>query len=173
MGIAITLKEYFDNQNIHYDTVQHRRTSTALDSSRAAHIPAQEVAKAVVLQSDDGDYLMASVPADSHLSLRDVNEVTGKHYQLVSELQLQELFPDCSQGAIPAIGVPYNMEMLVDNSLLATDAIYIESGDHKNFLKLSSQEYCNLMSKMSHAEIRGSNIGSPRTWEKSGTYWDI
>lgn len=173
MGIAITLKAYFDNQDIHYDTVNHRRTSTALDSSRAAHVPAENVAKAVVLQSDDGDYLMASLPANSRLSLTDVNDVTGKHYQLVSEALLQELFPDCAQGAIPAIGAPYNMEMLVDETLLAADAVYIESGDHHNFLKLNHLEYCDLMSTMMHGEIRGANIGSPRIWERAGRNWEI
>jgi len=173
MGIAITLKEYFDKQNIHYDTVKHRCTFTALDSSRTAHIPAKEVAKAIVLQSDDGDYLMASVPANSRLSLTDVNDITGKHYQLVNEQLLQGLFPDCSLGAIPAMGTAYNMQMLVDESLLATDNVYIESGDHQSFVKLNGQEYSHLMNTMSHAEICGANIGSPRIWERKGRHWEF
>ena len=173
MGMAITLKAYFAKQNIHYDTIKHRATMTALDSSRAAHVSAGKVAKAVVLQSNEGDYLMASLPANSRLSLIDVNDFTGKQYQLVSEQQLQGLFPDCDRGAIPAMGVPYHMEMLVDDSLLATDAIYIESGDHENFIKLNNKEYCHLMNSMPHAEIRGANLGSPRMWERTGRHWEI
>jgi Ala-tRNA(Pro) deacylase len=79
MGIAITLKEYFNNAIIHYNTVKHRRALTLLNASCSAHLPAEEVAKAVVLQNKEGDYPMASVPANSRLSLTAVNNLTGKH----------------------------------------------------------------------------------------------
>lgn len=173
MAIAITLQEYFANASIHYDTLKHHRALTLLDSSRSAHLPAEKVAKAVILQSEDGDYLMASLPANSHLSLTGVNAVTGKHYTLVSEQKLQELFPDCSQGAIPAIGTPYRIKMLVDDSLLNSETVYIEAGDHENLLKLSDQQYNNLVAQMAHGNIRGANIGAPRISERSGKNWQI
>jgi len=173
MAIAITLKEYFANESIHYETIKHHRALTLLDSSRSAHLPAEKVAKAVVLQSEDGDYLMATLPANSHLSLTDVNKLTGKHYALLNEQKLQELFPDCSQGAIPALGTPYKIKMLVDDSLLTSDTIYIESGDHKNLLKLKGQEYSSLVAQMAHGAIRGANIGAPRISERSGKSWQI
>ncbi|PKH04147.1 deacylase [Psychromonas sp. MB-3u-54] len=166
MGIAITLKAYFTNEKIHYDTVKHRRALTLLNSSRSAHLPAQEVAKAVLLQDDEGDYLMASVPANSRLSLIGVNNLTGKHYQLVSEYKLQELFPDCSPGAIPAMGAPYKVKMLIDDSLLASESVYIESGDHQNLLKLTHQEYNHLVANMLHGDIRGTHVGVPHFRER-------
>jgi Ala-tRNA(Pro) deacylase len=171
MGIAITLKEYFTNEKIHYDTVKHQRALTLFNSSRSAHLPAQEVAKAVVLQNEEGDYLMASVPANSRLSLIGVNNLTGKHYELVSEHKLQELFPDCSPGAIPAIGTPYKVKMLIDDSLLASDTVYIESGDHQNLLKLTHQEYNNLVANMLHGDIRGINVGAPHLRERKSHDW--
>lgn len=173
MAIAMTLKEYFENEDIHYDIIKHRKAFSSLDSSRTAHLPAEKVAKAVVLQNDEGDYLMASLPANSHVSLTEINELTGKHYHLVDEDALQDLFPDCSIGAIPAMGGPYNMSMLIDESLLTAEFIYIESGDHENLLKLSHQEYTDLVAKMPHGHIRGANIGAPRIWERTGKNWPI
>ncbi len=173
MAIAITLKAYFDREKIHYDTIEHRKALTLFDSSRSAHLPAAKVAKAVVLESDQGDYLMASLPANSRLSLTDVNNLTGKDYHLVSEQRLQELFPDCSQGAVPAMGRPYRMAMLVDDSLLTAENVYIESGDHKNLLKLSHQEYKQLVAQMPHGNIRGANIGAPKFWERTGRKWQV
>lgn len=171
MGIAITLKEYFTNEKIHYDTVKHRRALTLFNSSCSAHLPAEKVAKAVVLQNEEGDYLMASVPANSRLSLTGVDALTGKHYELVSEHKLRELFPDCSPGAIPAMGIPYKVKMLIDDSLLASETVYIESGDHQNLLKLTHQEYNNLVANMSHGNIRGVNVGAPRLREKKSHDW--
>ena len=173
MAIAITLKEYFEHEDIHYDTIKHRRAFTSLDSSRSAHLPAGNVAKAVVLESVTGDYLMASLPANSRVSLTDVSDIMGKYYYLASEQKLQELFPDCAKGAIPAIGSAYNMNMIVDDSLLAADSIYIESGDHCNFLKLNHDEYNDLVEDMSHGDIRGKNMGAPRIWERTNINWHI
>lgn len=173
MAIAMTLKEYFENEDIHYDTIKHRKAFSSLDSSRTAHLPAEKVAKAVVLQSDDGEYLMASLPANSHVSLTEIYALTGKHYHLVDEQSLKDLFPDCSIGAIPAMGMPYNMSMFIDESLLAAEFIYIESGDHENLLKLSHREFSDLVSKMPHGHIRGANIGAPRLWERTGRNWPI
>ena len=173
MAIAITLKEYFDKSKTQYDFIKHRSTAAALDSSRAAHLPAEKVSKAVMLESENGDYLMASLPANSRLSLTEVQSITGMHYKLVSEEKLQELFPDCEIGAIPAMGEPYNLKMLVDNSLLAVEDVYIESGDHENLLKLEHHDYANLVAKMAHGNIRGSNLGAPRIWERKGRDWSI
>ncbi|WP_415231857.1 hypothetical protein [Psychromonas sp.] len=49
--------------------------------------------------------------------------------------------------------------MLIDDSLLACDTVYIESGDHQNLLKLTHHEYNNLVASMSHGNIRGINVG--------------
>lgn len=173
MSIAITLKEYFDKNKTHYDFITHRSTASALDSSRAAHLPAEKVSKAVVLESDNGDYLMASLPANCRLSLNQVHNITGIHYTLVSEEKLQALFPDCASGAIPAMGNAYHIEMLVDDSLLVTEDVYIESGDHKHLLKLEHHDYANLVASMAHGDIRGTNLGAPRIWERTGRDWSI
>lgn len=173
MAIAITLKEYFEHENIHYDTISHRKTLTSLDSSRSAHLPADNVAKAVVLESITGDFLMASLPANSRVSLTNINNLTDKYYYLASEKKLQELFPDCAKGAIPAMGSAYNMNMIVDDSLLTAESVYIESGDHEHFLRLDHQEYCELMENTSHGDIRGRNIGAPRLSERTDFDWHI
>jgi len=173
MAISITLKEFFEDHNISYDAIKHRATATALDSCRSAHLPAEKVGKAVVLEGQDGSYLMASLPANKRLSLNEVYNLTGQHYQLVKESKLDELFPDCAQGAVPALGAPYHMDMLVDDTLLAADEVYIESGDHRNLVKLSHDDYMNLVASMSHGDIKGANLGAPRIWERTGRDWQI
>ncbi len=173
MAVAITLEEYFTAEEIQYDIIKHRRALTLLDAARSAHLPAEQVAKAVILENGEGDYLMAVVPANSHLSLTAVNQLTGKHYQLLSEAKLQSLFPDCSQGAIPALGSPYQVNMLVDESLLTCESVYIECGDHESLLKLSNCEYAQLVAPMAHGDICGANIGAPSISERSGWHWQI
>ena len=71
------------------------------------------------------------------------------------------------------MGSAYDMSMIVDDSLLTADSVYIESGDHQNFLKLSNQEYSDLVEDMSHGDIRGKTMGAPRIWERTNINWRI
>ena len=62
MGIAITLAQYLVNGGIEYDLVPHPHTETASASAAAGQVPADSVAKAVVLKGGDG-FMLAVLPA--------------------------------------------------------------------------------------------------------------
>ena len=153
MAVAITLDEFLTKQHIGYEVIKHRSTETALDSSRSAKLPAGQVAKAVILEDDTGNILMASVPAKRRVSINRINMLTNGEYKLVHEAKLQELFPDCKKGAIPCIGDAYHLRMMVDDELLASDAVYIEAGDHQRMLKIDGEEFRHLVAKEPHGEI--------------------
>ena len=54
MAISKTLKRYLDKNNIRYTLVAHAYTESSTDSARSAHIPLQQMAKAVVLEDEQG-----------------------------------------------------------------------------------------------------------------------
>ena len=58
MAIARTLKSYLDERKIDYDTVPHSHTETAMDSATSAHVPPHQMAKAVVLEDEDGWWII-------------------------------------------------------------------------------------------------------------------
>lgn len=165
MAIAITVNEYLSKHDVNYELVEHRHTRSSLDSSCSARIPTEQVAKAVILENDDGEYLMASLPVDHRLALNQVNELTGKVYFLINEVRLRALFPDCAQGAIPCLGEAYAIKMIIDDSLLNVEQVYIEAGDHRHLVKLDHQQYSELFSAIPHGSICGAVIGSPKQTE--------
>jgi Ala-tRNA(Pro) deacylase len=169
MAVAITLEQYLSDHNIDYKLVEHKATSSTLDSAKASHIPPAKVSKAVVLQSDQGNYLLASVPANSRVSLTKVDQMTGEHFHLVSERALLELFPDCQRGAVPAAGTPYRLKMLIDDSLLKEDAIYLESGDHQHLVQLDQQNYHKLVGETGHGAITGIVLGQHKHFSKTNS----
>ena len=171
MAISITLNEYLSQHNIDYELIKHRHTTSSLASSNSAHLPTSQVAKAVILQNKDGEYLMATLPANHRLSINDVNATMGKEYHLVNEWQLHELFPDCEQGAIPAVGNAYKMKMMVDDALLNAEQIYIEGGDHRYLVKIDHKQYKQMMSAMPHGNICGRDIGTPMFAESLSSKW--
>jgi len=171
MAISISFNEYLSNHHIDYELVKHRSTKSSFDSSCSAHLPSNEVAKAIILQSNDGSYLMTTLSVGRKLSIIQVNKLMGKNYHLLEEAQLSELFPDCEQGAIPSIGDAFAMDMLVDDALLSEKQVYIEAGDHRHLIKVDQQQFTHLLAKVPHGNIQGAFIGYPKMVEHLSSEW--
>ena len=154
MAIAITLKDYLENQDISYEVIEHRRTDSTLESCEAAHIPGDLMAKSVLL-GDDDSYLMAVVPATRRVRLDHLDELTGRHLELIEEIELEGAFADCEPGSIPPIGKPYGIETLVDEYLLEQPEVYFEAGDHSRLIHVSGRQFRKLVGEIGTADISG------------------
>ncbi len=152
MAIAITLKEYLENNNVRYDVIEHRRTDSALESCEAAHIPGDMMAKSVLL-GDDMSYVMAVVPATYRLQLDHLDALTGRKLELVEEIELVEAFADCEPGSVPPTGQPYGIETLVDSRLIEQPDIYFETGDHTCLIHVSGQQFRDLVGESTVDDI--------------------
>ena len=145
MAIAITLREYLQNQGISYDVIDHRRTDSTLNTAEAAHIPGDRMAKSILL-GDDESYMLAVIPATHRLEMGQLIQLTGRKLSLISEQELQQAFADCETGAVPPTGPPYGIETLVDASLLKQPELYFESGDHGKLIHISREKFKELES---------------------------
>ena len=68
MGMSTRLKWFLDSRGIRYEVVPHMHTSTSRETARVAHVPADRLAKSVILEDERG-YVMAIVPASCRVSL--------------------------------------------------------------------------------------------------------
>ncbi|WP_040439780.1 aminoacyl-tRNA deacylase [Algicola sagamiensis] len=159
MAIAITLEEYFSNNKIDYELIKHRHTNTAFNSAAAAHVPSEQVSKAVILGNSKNEYLMAIVPANRRLLLESVNKMMGEHFHLIAEAELKDIFQDCEVGAIPSAAAAYQMNALVDDTLFKNEQVYIEAGDHEHLVKVNSTQFSSMMMNAPHGHISGGNVG--------------
>ncbi len=157
MAIATSLSDYLAKSHINYDVVKHKHTSNSIDTAYNAHIPMAELAKAVVLQDEQGDYLMAVVPATHRLKLNWVSRQLKHRYSLASEQDLRNLFTDCDLGAIPAMGPAYHIRSIYDDQLLDEPCVYIEGGDHQALIKLEQEQFSRLMEGLPHERISASH----------------
>jgi Ala-tRNA(Pro) deacylase len=152
MAIAITLKSYLDSHKIHYDTVEHSHTESAIDSAKSAHIPAHQLAKAVVLEDDIG-YIVSVLPSSNRLNLGWVNEELQRDLKLATEPELKRLFEDCDKGAVPALSNAYGLKVIWDDQLKHASDIYIEAGDHEHLIHLKGEDFQQLMARLPHSVI--------------------
>jgi prolyl-tRNA editing enzyme YbaK/EbsC (Cys-tRNA(Pro) deacylase) len=63
-------------EHVDYEVIRHRPTQSATDEAAAIGVPVDEVAKTLVLTSDEG-YVRVVLPASERLDLRKAREVLG------------------------------------------------------------------------------------------------
>lgn len=152
MSMSVTVQNYLEQLGIPYELVPHPHAEASMDAAAAAHVSAAKIAKPVILEDDKG-YLMAVVPAHHHVQIRKVNELLHRDMGLATEQEIRTMFADCEAGAIPPIGQAYGLETIFDECLGECPDLYLEAGDHEDFIHLQSEDYLKLMSQVPHASI--------------------
>ena len=152
MTIAATVQRYLSDCGIDYDILEHPRTISSSRTAQAGHVPGDRLAKAVVLKCEGG-YALAVVPASCHIRLGEIQEYLNRPVGLATEAEVEKIFGDCDLGAIPPIGRPYGLEVIVDDSLEQQPEIYFESGDHMNLVHVDGMAFKRLMGDARHGRF--------------------
>lgn len=151
--IPSRLSSYLAQRDIQYDVCAHQHSSTSAQSARTANVPAHELAKSVIVEDDEG-CLMAVVPADRMVRLRELSRMLGRsHLRLADEDRITELFTDCERGAVPALGMAWGLDTVVDEELESCPTVYIEGGDHERLLRMSHAQFHALMVPARHGQF--------------------
>lgn len=152
MAIALTLQEYLDDNHVPYDVMRHKRTHCAYDTVRAAHVPGDRVAKAVVL-TREGGFVVAVVPATARVRLDIIENMLRCRVDLATEDEICELFPDCDLGAIPALVDAYAVDAFIDESFDKQPDIYLEGGDHRSLVHMTGEAFRAIVRDTRRARI--------------------
>lgn len=152
MTIARRLHWYLEQSGVPYDILPHRYAATSLGSAREAHVPAECLAKPVLLEDERG-YLMAIVPAHRRVDLAALRERLHREFELASEDEVDGLFHDCEAGAMPALGDPYHVPVMYDDSIAGQAEIYFEAGDHADLVHVHGRDFVALLTNAKHGAI--------------------
>ena len=152
MPIAPTLHKYLAAENIQYDEIPHVYTMTSARTAEACHVPGDRLAKAIVLRHNGG-YMLAVLPASHHLRMAELRERLGDDVDMASEREIGELFIDCAQGAVPAAGGCYGLDVIIEESIQKEPEIFLEAGDHQTLLHMSRAEFARLTADAMHGRI--------------------
>ena len=145
MAIAITLKQYFADGDIDYETLVHPRAVSSSQTAEVSHVPGGRLAKAVLLKEGKESYLLAVLPASHHIRLDALRDWLGRPVALATEEEIEAMFNDCDLGAVPPIGSAYGLDVVLDESLVGDDDIYFEGGDHATLVRVAGTTFERLM----------------------------
>lgn len=154
MAIAKALETHLKDSGVAYRLIPHPRTGSSMETAESAHVPGDALAKGVVLE-DDAGVLLVVVPSDYHVDLDALNDRLQRRLAFVDEDALARLFHDCAPGAVPPIGAAYGLETVWDPeaSLGAQEHVYFEAGDHLSLVRVSGEQFHELMAGADRARI--------------------
>ena len=153
MSIPSRLSSYLDRCGARYEVCAHELSRSSVQTARSAHVPAHQIAKPVVVEDDDG-CVMVVLPADRNVLLGPLSRLLDrKHLRLADKSRVEALFPDCEHGAVPALGMAWNIETVVADELEANEIVYVEGGDREHLLRMSHDQFHSLMQAARHGHF--------------------
>jgi len=159
MSIPTRLSSYLDQCGARYELCLHEHSRSSPETARCAHITPHQLAKSVVVEDESGARIVAVVPGDKSVQLGALSRLLDRrHLRLSDEACIASLFEDCDRGAVPALGMAWGVETVVDDELETNDTVYIEAGDHEHLLRLSRQQFRELMHEARHGRFCGERV---------------
>jgi len=159
MSIPTRLSSYLDQRGAHYSICTHEHSRSSPETARTARVPPHQLAKSVVVEDESGGRIVAVVPGDRSVLLGPLSHLLDrKGLRLVDEACIASMFEDCDLGAVPALGMAWGVETVVDDELETGEIVYVEAGDHEHLLMLSGQQFHELMLEARHGRFCGERI---------------
>ncbi len=138
--------EYLRQCGVPFQVVSHQEAFDALRLAEATHTPGREVAKTVLLRVDRGfRYVVAVLPATHHIDFVALSkDLGGANVELATEDEVSERCPECEVGVLPPFGSQYDVETIVDVSLVDDEEIVFEGSTHTEAIRMSYQDFYNV-----------------------------
>jgi Ala-tRNA(Pro) deacylase len=135
-----------EQAHVPFELIPHAETMTALAEARAVGADPQDVAKTIVLETDDG-FVRAVLPASERVDLRKARDVLASHsVELASEETLAGAYPTFELGAVPPLGGPRHDPVVVDARLTTREAVIFEAGRHTESVRVKPADLVALTS---------------------------
>jgi len=149
------LRAYLDQKGVKYVSIRHSPAYTAQEVAASAHIPAQKMAKIVMVKLD-GKLVMVVVPAADRVVFDLLKETTGAgQVELANELEFAALFPNCERGAMAPFGHLHNLEVYVAEDLAEQEEIAFNAGSFTELIQMRYVDFARLVQpKVLHLSAR-------------------
>jgi Ala-tRNA(Pro) deacylase len=144
-GPAARLSAYLSDRGVEHEIIEHAKTVTALAEAHQSEVPADNMAKPVLLSEAD-TYVLAVVPASRRLDLDRTRDLIGREgLRLATEAELAVLGPNVEVGALPILGPDVPATELLDQRLLEHERITCSAGDHRHAVSFPPGALLELM----------------------------
>jgi HD-like signal output (HDOD) protein/prolyl-tRNA editing enzyme YbaK/EbsC (Cys-tRNA(Pro) deacylase) len=154
MNIPSTVRTFLATSGLRFKGRQVGAADNFEQTVAQAGISRATVVRAVMLKSGTA-YLMSVIPMDQELDIEALGQLFKREFTLCSEGDLQELFPNCDQQALPPLAEPYGLRSIVDKSIAEMPNLYFATGAEGLFISTSGEDFVN---KLHQSGWKGRSI---------------
>jgi Ala-tRNA(Pro) deacylase len=142
--------EYLNQRHVPYELLGHQPTYDAQHMAHALHVKGATVAKTVLLIANHGyRFLVAIVPATRKIDFDVASRSLGhSQLRLATEVEVNEVCPDCEPGVLLPFGSQYGVLTVVDSALEKVDEIVFEGSTHHEAIRMKFADFCRLESPL-------------------------
>jgi len=135
------IENFLKKEKINYKIIEHKTVYTAADKARTLRVPEKNVAKTIIIASDN-KISLALISANEKLDFQKFKKIAqAKKIKLISERVIKNKFKGVKIGNIPALGNLWNVPVFADKNFLKAKEIILNSGDYELSLVLSLKEF--------------------------------
>jgi Ala-tRNA(Pro) deacylase len=144
MAIPRNIKQYLFHHNVKYSHKTHPEAYTSQQIAQVDHIPGEQFAKTVVLNTERGT-IIAVIPADRVVCMDTLKKHIGcTQLALASETEFGSKFPDCQPGAMPPFGRLFALPVYCDSALSKQSEIEFNAGTHVDTVRMTFADFNTL-----------------------------
>jgi HD-like signal output (HDOD) protein/prolyl-tRNA editing enzyme YbaK/EbsC (Cys-tRNA(Pro) deacylase) len=158
MNIPTTVRNYLARKGGQYKVHAAPAGLSLAEAVRSARVPVQKLVRSAVLK-DGSSYLMAVYPATHRLDLAVFNGNSQRNFTACSSDELKMLLADSEAAALPPLGEPYGIKVVVDSAVDELDEVFFTPGVSHLFLRAQQVDFARLTG----AALRGHRISNPGT----------
>jgi Ala-tRNA(Pro) deacylase len=145
MGVAARVEKFLKRKGVAFSLHEHAYCEGSFNTARVAKIEDHKLAKAVLLRDEDFHYTLCVLPSRNKILRHTLNQIFDRHMHIVEEEELYSVFTDCAEGAVPALGEAYGLDVICEEELLQNAEVFIEAGDHRHLIRLDNSQFLHLM----------------------------
>ncbi len=141
MPISTRVKRYLEANGARFKI---HRLPNPVESLNAAvitkGIDPQAVISVQVYQHESGQSLVA-YPLASRINKNRLQQFLGDDIKRVNVITLSSIFDDCAPSALPPLAAPYQLQLILEQSLLDKKIVYFYAGCPQTLVSVSIDEF--------------------------------
>lgn len=146
MTVAASVKKLFSTEKIPYRVFSHERTSSLEQAIVLSGVDKAKVLRTEVL-GDNLGIVLAVVPLEKKINFTKLKKQLQRNLIVLADSNINRIFADCEAGTQPPFGEPYNLQVLLDNSLTEFDIVYFKAGSQTSFIQVTIDDFLYLHMK--------------------------
>lgn len=147
--------DYLDFLQIHYRVINHPVTRTLEQAAHICNVPRNQLLRLAILQ-ENGKLYMTILPHDRFLDLSMVCKSLKREFVPASPEEIKTLFESCESHSYPPLPKYFNIESILDVSVLELEEVYFEVGNRHSLVKMKCADYLQLLSNIGEGDFSES-----------------